>query len=83
MQGREIVVTGGGGALGEAVVRRLAREGARLVLPVRSEARAASMDEALGGLGTVVAGIDATDEQAVDALFAEYGKERPLWASIH
>ncbi|NNF25875.1 MAG: SDR family oxidoreductase [Gemmatimonadetes bacterium] len=83
MQGREIVVTGGGGGLGEAVVRRLAREGARLVLPVRSEARAASTDEALGGLGRVLAGIDATDEKAVDSLFAEYGEERPLWASIH
>lgn len=83
MQDREIVVTGGGGALGEPVIRRLAREGAHLVLPVRSEARAAATEAALGGVGTVVAGMDATDEQAVDSLFSVFGEERPLWASIH
>lgn len=83
MQHREIVITGGTGALGGAVAKRLADDGARVVLPIRSESGAAAAESAIGGRGTVLPGIDATDEDAVDALFAAFGKDRPLWASVH
>ena len=83
MTGREIVVTGAQGALGVAVVERLIEEGARPVLPVRSEGASAAAREALGDRGTVLTGIDATDSVAVEGLFEMFGPDRPLWASVH
>ena len=52
--GRDVVVTGGGGALGQAVVAHLAGRGARCHVPVRGE----------GG-----AGVDFTDEAAVTRFY--------------
>ena len=83
MQDREIVVTGGRGALGKAVVARLARAGARITLPVRAASDVAATEAAWGDLAPRVTALDVTDEDGVDALFAEFGEGRRLWGSVH
>lgn len=71
MKDRNVLVTGGSGGLGGAVVEAFVRVGAVVHVPAR---------------GAVVAGakqlapVDVTDEEAVRALFAALP---PLWASVH
>jgi NAD(P)-dependent dehydrogenase (short-subunit alcohol dehydrogenase family) len=72
--GRHVVVTGGRGALGQAVVAHLAGRGARCHVPIRGEGAAA-----LEG-AELIAGIDLTDEAAVASF---YRSLPPIWASIH
>ncbi|MEU4744561.1 3-oxoacyl-ACP reductase [Actinosynnema sp. NPDC023658] len=66
LEGRVAVVTGGGSGIGLASVRRLASEGARVVVAdVDAETGKAAADE-VGGL---FAQVDVTDEEQVSALF--------------
>lgn len=75
LAGRQIVVTGGTGALGRAVVDRLLAEGASCHVPShRAEAEGATP-----GLH-ITPDIDLTDDDAV-ARF--YGGIDDLWASVH
>lgn len=75
LAGRHVVVTGGTGALGGAVVARLCAEGATCHVPSRGPAREGTVP------GTrVVPGIDLTDEGAVARL---YEGVPGLWASVH
>jgi NAD(P)-dependent dehydrogenase (short-subunit alcohol dehydrogenase family) len=74
--GRHVVVTGGAGALGSAVVDALLAAGAVCHLPLRGEAARLRRDERL----IAVEGIDLADEAAVTAF---YGGRPPLWASVH
>ncbi|MDH3225451.1 MAG: SDR family NAD(P)-dependent oxidoreductase, partial [Gemmatimonadota bacterium] len=83
LDGLEVVVTGGTGALGRAVVEGLAREGARCCVPVRAESQAATVEALAATRIEVPTGIDVTEEAPVEELFAAYGADRPLWASIH
>jgi NAD(P)-dependent dehydrogenase (short-subunit alcohol dehydrogenase family) len=65
--GRSAVITGGGGGIGLATARRLAAEGARVVVAdVDEKAGRAAADE-VGGLFVRT---DVTDAEQVDALFA-------------
>ena len=67
LPGRVAVITGGGGGIGLATVRRLASEGARVVVAdVDKEAGDAAAQE-VGGLFVAT---DVTDEAAVNHLFA-------------
>jgi NAD(P)-dependent dehydrogenase (short-subunit alcohol dehydrogenase family) len=75
LEGRHVVITGGAGALGQAVVRSFVDAGAVCHLPVRAAAET-SADPAVN----VVTGIDLADEQAVAKFFAA---RPPLWASVH
>ena len=72
-----VVVTGGTGALGGAVVARLLREGALPVVTARDggEPRGAAPR---GGVRT--RRLDLADERAVGELFAEFPD---VWASVH
>lgn len=79
LEGREIVVTGGTGALGRAAVRLFVKEGARVHIPAFER----KVDEkALGfsGAVSVTTGIDLSDAKAVQGF---YEKLPPLWASVH
>lgn len=66
------LVTGAASGLGEATVRRLAAEGARVVVLDRDTDAAERVASAIGGLGQ---GADVTDEAAIEAAFAA-AKER-------
>ena len=75
---RTVVVTGGTGALGSAVVDALLKAGANCIVPYRDDKDAAK----LGNRERVklVAVKDLADEGEVATL---YGGAVPLWASIH
>jgi NAD(P)-dependent dehydrogenase (short-subunit alcohol dehydrogenase family) len=60
------VVYGAGGAIGGAVARAFAREGATVFLTGRDLARVAKVAEDIGGTAQAAA-VDALDERAVDA----------------
>jgi NAD(P)-dependent dehydrogenase (short-subunit alcohol dehydrogenase family) len=79
LEGRHVVITGGAGGLGGAVVEIVTAAGATCHLPVRKHGEArrqlASNERAL-----LVEGVDLTDEAAVTAFYAGLP---PLWASVH
>ncbi|PYV11049.1 MAG: short-chain dehydrogenase, partial [Acidobacteria bacterium] len=75
LEGRHVVITGGAGALGQAVVRAFAGAGAVCHLPIRGRAELPA-----GAAVNLVPGVDLADEQAVVSFFA--GRP-PLWASVH
>ncbi len=71
---RVAVVTGGAGALGQAVVEALLGRGWRVHVPVRDRRGAAGMQARFGrhpGLTTAVG--DLTDTESVSAFFADVG----------
>jgi NAD(P)-dependent dehydrogenase (short-subunit alcohol dehydrogenase family) len=70
LDGKVAVVTGGASGLGQAMARRFAREGARVVLADIAEPQlAAATDElAAGGADVVAVTTDVTDPASVDAL---------------
>lgn len=88
-----MVITGGTGALGTAVVDAFIREGAICHVPVHHDhppagappataAEQSSREAAVpGGRVEYVPGVELTDEAAVTALFA--GMPPELWASVH
>jgi NAD(P)-dependent dehydrogenase (short-subunit alcohol dehydrogenase family) len=61
------LVTGGGSGLGEATARRLAAGGARVAVLDRSEAEAARVAGAIGGIAVAA---DVSDAASVEAAFA-------------
>jgi NAD(P)-dependent dehydrogenase (short-subunit alcohol dehydrogenase family) len=77
---RNVVVTGGTGALGAAVVGALLDAGARCIVPYRDERDAGSFAHRDNKRVTLVAVKDLADEADVATL---YEGVTPLWASIH
>jgi 3-oxoacyl-[acyl-carrier protein] reductase len=69
LQDKNAVIYGGGGAIGGAVARAFAREGARVFLAGRTLARleAVAADIRAAGGRAETAEVDALDERAVDA----------------
>lgn len=69
LDGKNALIWGGGGALGGAVARALARDGARVFLAGRTRARLEQVaaDIAAAGGTAEVAALDALDAVAVDA----------------
>ena len=78
-QGRHVVVTGGTGALGSAVVDALLARGAEVHVPVYAEAELARFAPARP-VRTAI-GVDLSDEASCAAFYADVNG--PLWASIH
>jgi NAD(P)-dependent dehydrogenase (short-subunit alcohol dehydrogenase family) len=75
LRGRNVVITGGDGALGKAVVQAFRAAGAVCHLPILGPAATPSEP------GVAVTGnVNLTDESAVSAFFAGLP---PLWASVH
>jgi NAD(P)-dependent dehydrogenase (short-subunit alcohol dehydrogenase family) len=71
------VVTGANRGIGREVVRQLAREGHRVVLGARDEARGRAAAEELGGAaaGIVAYALDVADDESVRAAAARAGAE--------
>src|SRR5882672_8309953 len=80
LEGKNAVIYGGGGAIGGAVARAFAREGAKVFLAGRSQAKLDTVARDIAALGGVVetAVVDALDEKAVgkhaDAVAAKAGR---------
>jgi 3-oxoacyl-[acyl-carrier protein] reductase len=68
LEDKNAVIYGGGGAIGGAVARAFAREGARVYLAGRSQAKLDNVAEEIHSAGGVAetAQVDALDEQTVD-----------------
>ncbi len=77
---KHVVVTGGTGALGGAVVAALLEAGALCHVPYIHEAEAERFPHRRHQRVTLIAGANLADEAAVARL---YGGIAPLWASIH
>jgi NAD(P)-dependent dehydrogenase (short-subunit alcohol dehydrogenase family) len=77
--GKHVVVTGGTGVLGAAVVDGLLKAGASCTIPYRHEAEAQRFAHRDNAKVTLVAAGDLADEAVVAKLYAG----APLWASIH
>ena len=77
---RHVVVTGGTGALGTAVVGALIDAGAACHVPYRSEDEAQRFPHRDSKQVSLVALGDLSDEAAVNGFYGDLSK---LWASIH
>jgi NAD(P)-dependent dehydrogenase (short-subunit alcohol dehydrogenase family) len=77
---KHVVVTGGTGALGTAVVGALIASGARCHIPYFAAAEAERFPHRAHAQVTLVAAGDLADEDAVTRI---YGSVPSLWASIH
>ncbi|HVO53279.1 MAG TPA: glucose 1-dehydrogenase [Solirubrobacterales bacterium] len=79
LDGQVAIVTGGGGGIGGAVAKRLAAEGAAVVVDDIDESRAVTVADQIKGAGGRALGIgaDVSDPAEVDRLFetalAEFG----------
>jgi len=72
LEGRHVVVTGGGSGIGAATAQALIRAGARVTLMGRDPAKLAAQREALEAAGQVEAlSVDVTQEAAVATAFAQ------------
>lgn len=78
--GRNVVVTGGTGALGRAVVGRLLESGARCHVPVYAEEELRDFPWCDDERVALTPGVDLAAEGAVGAF---YDRLPALWASIH
>jgi NAD(P)-dependent dehydrogenase (short-subunit alcohol dehydrogenase family) len=75
LDGKHVVITGGDGALGHAVVQAFVAAGADCHLPILGAAGTQSNSG-----GQVTGNVNLTDESAVTAFYAGLP---PLWASVH
>ncbi len=78
--GRTVVVTGGGGALGVAVTRRLLDEGARVHVPAYGTSDPAQLEPLHCDNLHVATEVNLADEGSVKSF---YDSVPSLWASIH
>ncbi len=79
-RGRVVVVTGGSGELGSAVVAELLARGAEVHVPVRGAGRPGPLDALAGPALRVALGVDVSDEAGAARFYEGLGG---LWASIH
>jgi len=80
---RNVVITGGTGALGTAVVGKLLGLGASCTIPYLHEAEAQRFPHRDNPNVTLIAASDLSDEAAVAKVYDGIKSSTPLWASIH
>jgi NAD(P)-dependent dehydrogenase (short-subunit alcohol dehydrogenase family) len=80
LDGRDVVVTGGAGALGTAVCSMLLAQGARVHVPAFDDKEAERFVLKNDPRVVIRAGLDLSDEVAVETFYAHVPA---LWASIH
>ena len=81
---RHIVVTGGAGSLGTAVVRLLAESGARCSVPCYNEEEQKNFELKKHPRVYSQAGVDLTDEEQTQTFFKEaFYENGSLWGSVH
>jgi NAD(P)-dependent dehydrogenase (short-subunit alcohol dehydrogenase family) len=80
---KQVVVTGGTGALGSAVVGGLLDHGATCIVPYRHEGEAQNFAHRGHANVKLIAAGDLSDEVEVAKVFAAVAASTPLWASIH
>jgi NAD(P)-dependent dehydrogenase (short-subunit alcohol dehydrogenase family) len=78
--GRQVVVTGGTGALGTAVVSALLERGATCHIPLHEKDTPEHFAGRAHERVKLYPGVELSDQAKVDAF---YGKAGTLWASIH
>ena len=79
---RHVVVTGGSGALGGAVLQELVARGARCHVPCMEQAVPAALEE-LARAGQAVSATPGVDMTTEDSARRYFESLPPLWASIH
>lgn len=80
-EGKDVVVTGGAGALGTALCKLLLARGARTIhVPAFDEKEAERFELKSDDRVVVRAGLDLSDELAVETFYAHVPG---LWASVH
>lgn len=83
-EGRHVIVTGGTGALGSAVVRRLLDAGASVSIPVLDPGELRRFEQGSHERVRVIEGVDLTDEPSVERFYRTVcERARGLWASVH
>lgn len=80
---KQVVVTGGTGALGAEVVASLLRAGAHCIIPYRNELEARRFAHRGDPNVTLIAIRDLADDAEVGKLYGALNASSPLWASIH
>lgn len=85
LNGRHVIVTGGAGALGAAVVGLLLEEGATCAVPCRTPEELERFPFRADGRVTTVGEVDLADERAAESFYerATGGGGKTLWASVH
>ena len=80
LKGKVALIYGAGGAIGGAIARAFAAEGARVFLTGRSRAAVESAAKDIGG-GAEAAEVDAVDEQAIDKHLQAVIEAQGRWRS--
>jgi NAD(P)-dependent dehydrogenase (short-subunit alcohol dehydrogenase family) len=78
-----VVITGGTGALGSAVVGQLLQQGATCHIPCFVFAEAENFPHAKSERVRIAMGVNLTDETQVADFYAKAAQGRKLWASIN
>lgn len=80
---QHVIVTGGTGGLGRAVVDLLIKQGARCTIPCLNEEEVADFPLSNSSQIKIVTDVDLTDPSQCERFFQSAAEQRPLTASLH